>query len=520
MSIRPYRVILTSVICALGFLGCGLLYGPFVGPNAGHCANNPAVCTGAQQCDTTTGICIDAAADMAGGIELGSALAPMVTSVSPAAGSNNVSTLITITGSNFHASPAVTVAGMACSAVNRLSATQLTCQTTPKTGICGRQDIVVTNSDDQRSGTGAKLFTYGTTSRSFLPGFQLLVTDSMPWGLVAADFDKDGNLDLVAGSLATSNLLLWRGKGDGGFISPPTVLTVTGNTVALAAADVDKNGSPDLVVVSSYTPMNTVYLDVLLGDGVGGFTSKSQLLSITLSGLLLPGLWVADVNTDTYPDVLVSDPSANTVSVFLSNATGTLSQIPGRAMVSAGPGPLATGDFDGDGNVDLAVSCSGGIDVAKGDGKGNFGSVSTTGLTTGRAGLAAYDVDSNKQQDLIYGKRNTSLVAYSLGQGNLTFGPETMLATASSQPEVILVADLDADGVTDALVTHDDTGLSKVSIFYGIAGGQFAPRVDVATTSSRPREAVIDDFNKDGVPDFVALQSDGKSLDIYLGQCQ
>lgn len=518
MRTKPSRLIWPGL--ALGFLGCGLLYGPFVGPNAGHCVNNPSICTGAQQCDSTTGFCIDAAGDMAGSSELGGSARPTVTGVSPTAASNSASTLITITGSNFHANPTVTVAGVACSAVNRSSASQLTCQTTPKPGTCGRQDIVVTNSDDQQSGTGAKLFTYGTTSRSFLAGLQLLATDPAPWGLVTADFDKDGNLDLVAGSLSTSYLLLWRGKGDGSFVSPPTVFNIAGNAVALASADMDQNGNPDLLVVYRYTPMNTFGLSVLLGDGAGALTQKSLTLIGSLSGLQLPGLAVADVNADTYPDVLVSNPLANTVNVFLGNASGSPTQVPGSAMVSTGPGPLVTGDFDSDGSIDFAVSCAGGIDVAKGDGKGNFGAGVATGLFTSRSGLAAYDIDGNKQLDLIYGRRNASLVAFSLGQGNLTFGTEKTLATASALPEVIRLADLDADGIPDALVTHDDTGLNKVSIFYGAAGAQFAPRVDVTTTNSRPRDAVIGDFNKDGVLDFAALQYDGSSIDTYLGKCQ
>lgn len=520
MRITPYPIILTFTSSALGILGCGLLYGPLTGPTANHCANNPSICTQGQQCDVNTGYCLDERGDMLTSSDLSAGTPPTVTGVSPAIGSNIMTTSVTITGANFHANPAVTVGGAACTAVNRISPTQLTCQIAPKPGTCGPQNIVVTNSDDKQSGTGTKLFSYGTASRSFMASAQVLTTDSTPWGIDVADFDKDGNLDLVTGSLAFGRISMWRGKGDGSFVSPATMINITGYAVALATVDIDRNGNPDLIVVSNYSPTNTTYLNVLLGDGSGGLSPTSQAVLPAISGLFLPGLAIADVNADTYPDVLVSNPDMSTVSVFLGNATGTPMPVPSSVMVCSTPGPLAAGDFDGDRVIDFAVSCPGGIGIAQGDGQGNFGSFKLTTLTTNRAGLATYDIDGNKQLDLFFGQRNSGKVAFSFGMGNLTFGPETTLTATGNLPEVIRPGDFDGDGNLDVLVTHDDTGSSLVSVFYGAPNAQFSTRADITTTASRPRDAAIGDFNKDGLLDFVALQSGGPSSSVYLGVCQ
>lgn len=55
------------VVVVLVLLGCGVLYGPLIGPNPAHCANNPGICTGTQQCNPKTGFCELASAGVAAG---------------------------------------------------------------------------------------------------------------------------------------------------------------------------------------------------------------------------------------------------------------------------------------------------------------------------------------------------------------------------------------------------------------------------------------------------------------------
>lgn len=496
----------------IGLVGCGILYGPLVGLNPDHCANSPSRCTPEQQCDVKTGFCMDAKVDMSAGA------APVVTSVSPAVGSNNVATSVSISGHHFHEHPTVTVGNVACETVVWHSSDLISCQIQPRPGTCGPQDIVVTNPDDLQSGTGTKLFTYGTTSRSFVSGARL-TTDPTPWAIDAADFDKDGNLDIVAGSISNSRILLWRGKGDGSFLSTPTSFNISATAVALAAADMDHNGNLDLLVVSYDQPGNKVDLNVLQGNGAGLFNLLSQVPLSASSGINFPGMALADVNADMILDVLVSNPTANTVSVILGTATGTSLKIQSSISVASTPGPLATGDFDGDGVVDFAVSGQSGIEVANGDGTGNFVSLKSTGLLTSRAGLAAYDINRDNTLDLFYGKRNAAVAEYSLNMGNRVFGSTKTMSTVAVAPEVVRFADFDADGTMDALVTTDDSGLSQVAIFYGSPSATFT-RVDISTTGARPRDAAISDFNKDGLLDFATLEYGASSVGLYLGVCK
>ncbi len=83
--------------------------------------------------------------------------APTVTSVSPVTGPLAGGTVITITGTNFRTGANVDVVGSACTLINVVNSTTITC-TTPAHGG-GNGNIVVTNSDNQ-SATLASAFTF------------------------------------------------------------------------------------------------------------------------------------------------------------------------------------------------------------------------------------------------------------------------------------------------------------------------------------------------------------------------
>ena len=69
--------------------------------------------------------------------------------------------------------------------------------------------------------------------------------------------------------------------------------------------------------------------------------------------------------------------------------------------------------------------------------------------------------------------------------------------------EIIRLADLDADGYMDALVTFDETGNFMTGSAFSMDPKHNIPLVDSFATGARPRDAVIADFNKDGLLDFA-----------------
>ncbi|HRI51188.1 MAG TPA: IPT/TIG domain-containing protein, partial [Pseudomonadota bacterium] len=90
-----------------------------------------------------------ASPDMATPPDMTTVPAPTVTSVSPASIVNNVSSTLTITGTDFRAGATVTVGGVACNQVTVVSPTQITCTYPGKAATCGGQGITVTEADGQ-----------------------------------------------------------------------------------------------------------------------------------------------------------------------------------------------------------------------------------------------------------------------------------------------------------------------------------------------------------------------------------
>ena len=89
------------------------------------------------------------------------AAAPSVTSIAPTRGPATGLSIITITGTEFSATPTVAIGGVAATNVTRVNATTLTAITGAM--AAGVKNVVVTNPDAQ-SATGAGLFTvYGST---------------------------------------------------------------------------------------------------------------------------------------------------------------------------------------------------------------------------------------------------------------------------------------------------------------------------------------------------------------------
>jgi hypothetical protein len=280
-------------------------------------------------------------------------------------------------------------------------------------------------------------------------------SEAAPVAIVALDADGDCDDDLLI-LWPDAPPSLWRREPGPSLSDAPEAFAGAGLTPAraAAAADVDGDGDVDLVIGSG--PV----LRLLRNDGAGVFRADGAAIG---GGVVtdVTALALGDIDGDGLVDVVVGqgDAEAAPARVLLNDAAGTGSFVPAVAVLPEVPlraRGLAVVDLDGDGFRDLLVVADGQparAYVNRGDGRledRSFLVLPSLDVDDG-ASLAAGDWTGDCGPDVVIGRADGAPLSWrSAGDGSLVAEPFADAAGAQ-----VLLADLDDDGVLDALVVGD-----------------------------------------------------------------
>jgi len=321
----------------------------------------------------------------------------------------------------------------------------------------GIQDAVVANAGD-----GTLTVMLGNGDGTFTTGTPINV-GGKPTGIVAGDFNNDGNLDLAVVDNQNGKVLIYLGNGDGTFTAGATI-TTGGNPFGIAVGDLNLDGNLDLAVTVDGT--NTTA--ILLGNGDGTFTVGTPVTG----GNSPRGIVIADFNNDGDPDIATTNFSNGTVSVVMGAGDGTFTNATNSPFtVGTGPIALAAGDFNSDGDIDLAVANQGAntVDILLGGGGGNFALTgSPLAVDSQPSAIVAADFDGDGTIDLLTANAGAGTVSFLSNNGNATFAAAVPI-TAGTGVDALAAVDLIGAGRPDLIVA--DGGAASAGAYLAAQAG-------------------------------------------------
>lgn len=342
--------------------------------------------------------------------------------------------------------------------------------------------------------------------------------------LALADVNRDGKPDLIAQHLQQRLVTVHLGDGAGRFVAAP------GSPIKLAympgdikPGDVNGDGSLDFGVTSSERDA----VDIFLGDGSGAFKPApgSPFIASASVELNTHGLQLVDINADGRLDIITTSNRQNSFATMLSDGRGGFTR--GQAVTfPAGSGrySFAFGDLDGDGHTDVAIvnndsgfmPTPGRVVMLRGDGRGAFKNFAETPAPAGARYATLGDVNGDGRLDIVLtcgGNENNNQLNILLNQGGGRFAPAApynlgLVAFA------VIVADVNRDRQNDLIAAT----VESVTVLLNSKSG-FAPAPGSPFRAGPGAyHLAIGDVNRDGKPDIAASSFEGKTATVLLGR--
>ena len=386
-------------------------------------------------------------------------------------------------------------------------------------------------------------------------------------GIVLADFDGDGDLDVATGNqVGTSSLFLNNGVG---IYGAAVITRRASSTWRIAAGDFDGDGDLDIAAPSSvvagdvqilkngYQPVLTTFAPARNINNAAMNVNIAPIFSQTMttatasapvmkvfggfSGLKTAGTYSGGGGTTPsfQPSVATQFRPGEQVWVTVTNAQTSLAgsvgiaarpQVYGfRTAAGVGPGtfvagstpavgttprPVALGDVDGDGDLDLAVANYGSnnVSILLNTGTGAYAAAVNYGVGTSPQSVALGDVDGDGDLDLAVANTLSNNVSILLNTGAGVYAAAANYNVGTT-PHFVTMGDFDGDGDLDLAVAN--YGSNNVSILLNTGTGAYAAAVNYAVGTG-PQSISVGDFDGDGDLDLVSANFTSNDVNILL----
>jgi len=370
--------------------------------------------------------------------------------------------------------------------------------------VNGKTDLIITNPFSNTISVFRNLSTSGDISSTSFAWAIEFTTGSQPFGLAVGDIDGDGKMDIAVANHSSNTISVFRNISTPGSITSASfqakVDLSTGDApYDVAIRDIDGDGKPDLLVTNSANNSVSIFRNISTPGSItaGSFAEKVDLTT----GMTPYDIAAGDLDGDGKADIVVTNNSGSSITLFRNISTaGSITSDSFETgvdfMTASNPLDLSISDIDGDGKPDLIVSymINSGVSFFRNTSSpgpftaGSFDPIFNLDLSaSGPFQVTSGDIDGDGKPDLAVSNhdRNTiSVYRNTSSPGSInsgSFGSKTDFS-AGTGPKDVELGDLNGDGKPDLIVVN--SGNNNVSVLQNKIPESLPPSITSFTPAS------------------------------------